>query len=334
MEAARLAKEAGRPVAVQWTRAEEFMWAYFRPAALIEVEAGLDANNSISAWDFTNYNSGASALDTPYRIPNTRARFIASDSPLRQGSYRVLAATANNFAREAFTDELAEAAGKDPLEFRLSHLDNDRIKDVLNAATEKFGWLERRKKRRPGTGIGLACGTEKNSVVAACCEVEVDRQTGAPRVIEVVQAFECGAILNPANLRSQVEGCIMMGLGPALREEILFKDGRLDQRGIRHVPRAAVPGLAQAGRHPAGPQGPRTGGRGRNAHHRHRSGHRQRRIRRHGQAGARHAHPRAAGLTQTRASRSSRSRAIVERRTAWAMRRHCALPLAAHSLKI
>ena len=228
LEAARLAKEAGRPVSVQWTRAEEFMWAYFRPAALIEVEAGLDADNSISAWDFTNYNSGSAGLDTPYRVPNTRVRYISSDTPLRQGSYRVLAATANNFAREAFTDELAEAAGKDPLEFRLSHLDNDRIRGVLKAATERFGWLERRKiRRRSGTGIGLACGTEKNSVVAACCELEVDRQTGAPRVIEIVQAFECGAILNPANLRSQVEGCIMMGLGPALREEILFRGGRV-----------------------------------------------------------------------------------------------------------
>ncbi|MDP2998939.1 MAG: molybdopterin-dependent oxidoreductase [Bryobacterales bacterium] len=227
IEAARLAKEAGRPVALHWTRAEEFMWAYFRPAALIEVEAGLDAGNSIAAWDFTNYNSGGSALDTPYRIANTRVRFIASDPPLRQSSYRCLAATANNFAREAFTDELAEAAGKDPLEFRLAHLDNERIKNVLVAATERFGWAERRKKRRPGVGIGLACGTEKNSVVAACCEVEVDRESGVPKPIEIVEAFECGAILNPANLRSQVEGCITMGLGPALREEIQFKDGRL-----------------------------------------------------------------------------------------------------------
>src|ERR1039458_2867333 len=226
-EAAHLAKQAGRPVAVQWTRAEEFTWAYFRPAALIEIEAGLDAGKAISAWDFTNYNSGGSGLDTPYRIPNTRARFVASDAPLRQSSYRVLAATANNFAREAFTDELAEAAGKDPLEFRLSHLDNERMRNVLNAAAQRFAWVERRKKRRPGTGIGLACGTEKNSVVAACCEVEVDRASGVPRLIEVVQAFECGAILNPTNLRSQVEGAIMMGVGPALREEILFKEGKL-----------------------------------------------------------------------------------------------------------
>jgi isoquinoline 1-oxidoreductase len=238
-EAARLAKEAGHPVAVQWTRAEEFMWAYFRPAALIEIEAGLDAGDAISAWDITNYNAGASALDTPYRIPHTRTRFVASDAPLKQSSYRVLAATANNFAREAFTDELAAAAGKDPLEFRLSHLDNERLGNVLNAAAQRFGWAERRKKRRPGTGIGLACGTEKNSVVAACCEVEVDRASGTPRLIEVVQAFECGAILNPANLRAQVEGAIMMGVGPALREEILFHDGKIANARFAayHVPR-------------------------------------------------------------------------------------------------
>ena len=227
IEAARLAREAGHPVSLRWTRSEEFTWAYFRPAALIEVEAGMDATNTVIAWDFANYNSGAAALDTPYRIGNTRVRFLESQSPLRQGSYRCLAATANNFAREAFTDELAEDAGRDPLEFRLSHLDNERIKDVLSAAAERFRWSERRKKRRPGTGIGLACGTEKNSVVAACVEIEMDASGESPRLVEIVEAFECGAILNPANLRSQVEGCIMMGLGPVLREEIRFRDGRL-----------------------------------------------------------------------------------------------------------
>jgi CO/xanthine dehydrogenase Mo-binding subunit len=228
IEAARLAREARRPVLLRWTRAEEFMWAYFRPAALIEVEAGLDGSNSIQAWDFANYNSGTAALDTPYRVPNTRARFLQSDSPLRQGSYRCLAATANNFAREAFTDELAEAAGKDPLDFRLAHLDNERMRNVLVAAAERFGWAERRRNPRPPrTGIGLACGTEKNSVVAACVEVAVNPAGGPPRLIEIVESFECGPILNPAGLRAQVEGCIMMGLGPALREEIKFTGGRL-----------------------------------------------------------------------------------------------------------
>ncbi len=260
VEAARLAKEAGRPVALHWTRAEEFMWAYFRPAALIEIEAGLDAANTVTAWDFANYNSGTAALDTPYRIPNARVRFIESDSPLRQGSYRCLAATANNFAREAFTDELAEAAGKDPLEFRLAHLDNERLRNVLTAAAERFGWAERRKKPRAGRGIGLACGTEKNSVVAACCEVEVDRESGVPRLLEIVEAFECGPILNPANLRSQVEGCITMGLGPALREEIRFSRGKLTNGRFssyrvprfRDIPKAEIILLDRKDLEPAG----------------------------------------------------------------------------------
>ncbi len=227
VEAARLARGAGCPVALRWTRAEEFMWAYFRPAALIEIEAGLDAAGSITAWDFSNYNSGTAALDTPYRIPNTRARYLPCQSPLRQGSYRCLAATANNFARECFTDELAAAAGTDPLAFRLAHLDNQRLKDVLLAATQRFQWEERRKRRQPGRGVGLACGTEKNSVVAACVEIEVNPRTGVPRLLEICEAFECGAMLNPANVQSQVEGCILMGLGAALREEILFENGRL-----------------------------------------------------------------------------------------------------------
>ncbi|MBI4892531.1 MAG: xanthine dehydrogenase family protein molybdopterin-binding subunit [Acidobacteria bacterium] len=228
LEAARLAKAAGKPVKVRWTRAEEFMWAYFRPAALIDASARLNAQGIIESWQFINYNSGTAALQTPYRIPTRQEQYIPCDAPLRQGSYRALASTANNFAREAFMDELAAAAGQDPLDFRLAHLHHPRIRAVLTAATERFGWARRRKeKRAPNHGIGLACGTEKNSVVAACVEVEVDPKTGAPRLLEIVEAFECGVLLNPANTRSQVEGCILMGLGAALREQIEFENGRL-----------------------------------------------------------------------------------------------------------
>jgi isoquinoline 1-oxidoreductase len=227
IEAARLAQEAKRPVSLRWTRAEEFTWAYSRPAALIDVEAALDEKNGILAWDFTNINSGGAAIDSPYRSTNSRIRFLPSDSPLRQGSYRALASTANNFAREAFIDELAAAAGVDALEFRLANLDNDRIREVLIAATRKFGWEERKKQKRANRGVGLACGTEKNSVVAACVEVEVDPKTRVPRLVEICEAFECGAVLNPANLQAQVEGCILMGLGAVLREELQFADGRL-----------------------------------------------------------------------------------------------------------
>jgi isoquinoline 1-oxidoreductase len=152
---------------------------------------------------------------------------VPSESPLRQGSYRALASTANNFARESFIDELAAAAGVEPLAFRLEHLENDRIREVLLAATRKFGWEDRRKERRPNRGVGLACGTEKNSVVAACVEVEIDPKTGVPRLLEICEAYECGAVLNPANLKAQVEGCIVMGLGAVLREELLFADGKL-----------------------------------------------------------------------------------------------------------
>jgi len=226
-EAARLAKAAGRPVSLRWTREEEFTWAYFRPAALIECKGGLDEKGSLIAWDFTNINAGGSAIDTPYNIANARSRSVGSDSPLRQGSYRCLAATANNFARESFMDELAAAAGADPLAFRLAHLDNDRIKAVLEAAAKHFDWAGRRKKITVETGVGLACGTEKNSVVAACVEVAIDRKRGEIKVREVCEAFECGPVQNPANLLSQVHGCIIMGMGAALREEMEFADGKI-----------------------------------------------------------------------------------------------------------
>jgi CO/xanthine dehydrogenase Mo-binding subunit len=227
IEAARIAREANRPVSLRWTRAEEFTWAYCRPAALIEIDAAVDEKNGILAWDFVNYNSGGSAIDTPYRTANARIRYVSSESPLRQGSYRALASTANNFARESFMDELAAAAGMDALQFRLANLENDRIREVLMAATRKFDWESRKKEKRANRAIGLACGTEKNSVVAACVEVEVDPKTGTPRLLEICQAFECGAILNPTNLKAQVEGCIVMGLGGALREQILFAEGKL-----------------------------------------------------------------------------------------------------------
>jgi len=226
-EAARLAKAIGRPVAVHWTRAEEFTWAYFRPAAVIECKGGLDANGSLIAWDFTNINAGGAAIDTPYDIDNTRILSVGSDSPLRQGAYRCLAATANNFARESFMDELAAAAGADPLAFRLAHLDNPRIRTVLETVARHFDWPTRRKKVTPELGVGLACGTEKNSVVAACVEVGIDRKRGEIKVHQVCEAFECGPIQNPANLLSQVQGCIIMGLGAALREEMQFENGKI-----------------------------------------------------------------------------------------------------------
>ena len=225
IEAARLSKSVGKPVHLRWTREEEFTWAYFRPAGLIEVDAAIDESGSLIGWDFSNYNSGGSAIDTPYHTPNGRTRFLAADAPLRQGSYRALASTANVFARESMMDELAVLTNADPLEFRLRHLGQGRLRDVLNAAAKKFDWRARSKQRKPKRGIGISCGIEKGSYTAACAEVEIDNNE--VRVISATQSFECGAIHNPANLRRQVEGCLVMGLGAALYEEIKFDKGQI-----------------------------------------------------------------------------------------------------------
>ena len=225
LEAARLAKAAGKPVQVNWTREEEFTWAYFRPAGVIEVKSGVRKDGTLTAWDFHNYNSGGSALNTLYAVPDQRHQFHFTRSPLRQGSYRALAATANHFARETHMDELAHVVGLDPLEFRLKNLKDARLRAVLESAAKQFGWGN--GKPAGGHGYGLACGSEKRSYVATCAEVAIDSATGKVQVVRAVTAFECGAILNPNHLKNQIEGAVVMGLGGALFEAIAFENGKI-----------------------------------------------------------------------------------------------------------
>src|SRR5262245_5409050 len=220
VEAARLAKAAGKPVKLVWTREEEFTWAYFRPAGVIDVSAGVTKDGAITAWEFHNYNSGGSGVRTLYDIPNLRCASSTSASPLKQGSYRALASTANHFARESHMDDLARAVGMDPLEFRLKNLKDTRLRAVLEAAAKHFGWGK--VKPGDGHGIGMACGTEKGGYVASFAEVGADKATGKVKVVRVVTAFECGAIINPDHLTNQIEGCVMMGLGGGLFEAIRF----------------------------------------------------------------------------------------------------------------
>ena len=226
IEAAKLAQGAGHPVSLQWTRDEEFAWAYFRPAGLLETAGAVDSDGRITAWDFTNYNSGRAALQSPYNTPNKRERFQFCDSPLREGSYRALAAVANAFAREAFIDRLAAAADMDPLAFRLLNLPNGRLRDVLEAAAERFGWSAGWPDAPADRGYGIACGTEKGSYVATAAEIALDGDGGF-EVERLCVVFECGAVQHPRNLRAQIEGCVIMGLGAALTEEIHFEDGKI-----------------------------------------------------------------------------------------------------------
>ena len=224
IEAARLAKAAGKPVKLVWTREEEFTWAYARPAARIEVKSGVDKDGNLKAWEFHTFNAGGAAIDTYYKTPNVHIQSHSSDSPLRQGSYRGLATVVNHFARECHIDEMAHQISMDPLEFRLKNLEDQRIVAVLKAAAKKFGWGQ--SQSGPGTGFGLACGKDKGGHIATCAEVSIDRN-GTVQVLRVVAAFECGAIVNPDQLKNQVEGCIVQGLGGALFESVEFGEGRI-----------------------------------------------------------------------------------------------------------
>jgi nicotinate dehydrogenase subunit B len=223
VEAARLAKAADKPVKLIWTREEEFTWAYFRPAGVIEVRSGVKADGMLVFWEYDNYNSGPSAMSTPYEVANQRIAFHPCETPLRQGSYRSLAAAANHFARESHMDELAHELKLDPLEFRLKNLKNERLREVFQAAAEKFGWGK--EKSSASRGFGLGGGIEKGGHVACCAEVSINR--GEVKVVRVVEAFDCGAVVNPQGLKNQISGAVVQGLGGALFEAIHFENGRI-----------------------------------------------------------------------------------------------------------
>jgi isoquinoline 1-oxidoreductase len=224
IEAARLARGSGKPVKLVWTREEEFSWAYFRPAGVIDVNSGVKNDGTVTAWEFHNYNSGGSGIQDKYDFPNQDIQFHNSKSPLRQGSYRGLAATANHFAREVHMDELAQLVNMDPVEFRLKNIKDARLKAVLEAAADKFGW---RGKKTDGRGRGIACGFEKGSYIATAAEVSVDAKTGRVKIERVVESFECGAIVNQLHLHNQVEGAVVQAIGGALFENIQFNNGQI-----------------------------------------------------------------------------------------------------------
>ena len=219
IEAAKLARQAGRPVRVAWSRAEEFAAGGLRRAAVIDVAAGVTAEGKLSGWTFLNVNAGTSGIATPYRVADQRTEYQPAASPLLQVAYRGLAATANNFARESMIDELAARLGIDGFEFRLANLADERLAAVLRAVAERIGW-----SHRSGAGWGIACGTEKEGRVSTAVRVAVgaDRQI---RVLRLVSAYECGAIVNPRAVTAQVEGAAVMALGGALSEKIEFTAG-------------------------------------------------------------------------------------------------------------
>ncbi len=200
---------------------------------MIDIKSGVKNDGTITAWEFHNYNSGPAAIQGKYDIPNQLNQFHQSNSPLRQGSYRSLAAAANHFARESHIDELAHAVNMDPLEFRLKNTKDDRLRDVLQAAAKAFGWGK--TKPMTGHGFGISCGFDKGGYIATCAEIAIEKPVGKDaekksakvKIVRVVEAFDCGAVVNPLHLKNQIEGAITMAIGGALFESIQFENGRI-----------------------------------------------------------------------------------------------------------
>jgi isoquinoline 1-oxidoreductase len=227
LEAARLARAAGRPVRVAYSRQEDTLAGTFRPAALIEVKSAFRSDGTITAWEFNAYHAGPFSniarrgSEIPYEVDNIAVTVYCATSLVRVGSYRSLGGAVNHFASESHIDEIASAVGIDPVELRLRNLSHPRFRRVLESAADVFGWQPRPAPSQ--RGVGVAIGTDVGSFVGTCVEVAV---VGSEvKVRRVVTALDCGLTVNPEGVKNQVEGSTVMGLGTAIYEAIEVRNG-------------------------------------------------------------------------------------------------------------
>ena len=231
MQVVKLAKIAKKPVQLAWSRADEFFYDTFRPAAVVKIKSGLTDSGKIVSWDYNIYGMGGRGAQMFYNVPHHRTtvcRELRNGEKMHTigtGPWRAPDNNTNSFARESHIDVMAARAGMDPLEFRLKNLTDERMRGVLKAAAEKFGWTP--AKGPSDRGFGIACGSDVNVPVALIAEVKVDKQTGDVQVKRVVCALDLGLVINPEGVKLQVEGCITMGMGYALTEEVHFNGGRI-----------------------------------------------------------------------------------------------------------
>ncbi|MFZ0282860.1 MAG: molybdopterin cofactor-binding domain-containing protein [Bacteroidales bacterium] len=236
VEAAKIAKLAGKPVMLVWTRDEEFFYDTFHPAGVIRIRSGIDKSGLIRLWDYNVYYSGTRGSDTIYDVPNAKTTAYAQNMdgvqihPFGTGAWRAPNNNTNTFARESQIDIMASAAGIDPLEFRLKNLKDEKMIACWKSVAEKFGYVP--AKTPGGRGIGIACGTDAGTWVAMMCEVKVDKMTGHVQVLRVACSQDMGLCVNPQGALIQMEGCIQMGLGYSLIEEIQFEGGNVKNRGF------------------------------------------------------------------------------------------------------
>jgi nicotinate dehydrogenase subunit B len=225
VEAAKLAKITGKPVVVAWTRQEEFFYDTFRPAAVLKITSGVDKTGKITLWDFHTYCAGSRGADTIYDVPHAKTTNYSGGSihPFGTGAWRAPGNNSNTFGRESQINIMASKAGIDPLEFRLMNLKDEKMIALLKAVADKFGYKP--AKSPSGRGYGVACGMDSGTLVAHMAEVKVDKNTGHVQVIRIVCGQDMGLCVNPQGATIQMEGCITMGLGYALTEEIQFQGG-------------------------------------------------------------------------------------------------------------
>ncbi len=230
VEAARLAKAAGKPVQVSFNRDEEFFYDAFRPAAVVRIKSGVDGAGRICLFDNHIYFAGNRSAEQFYDVPNNLTSSYggwmmdtAKIHPFNIGAWRAPGANINVFARESQIDIMAARLKMDPLEFRLKNTSDPRMRRVLEMAAKSFGYKSAISPS--GRGYGIACGIDAGSYVAEIAEIKIDK--GKVTVKRVVAVQDMGISVNPEGSKMQMEGCIMMGLGYALAEDIRFKGGQL-----------------------------------------------------------------------------------------------------------
>jgi nicotinate dehydrogenase subunit B len=247
VEAARLAKLSGKPVKLVWTRAEDIFYCKFRPVGVMKIRSGVNSAGRVSLWDYKVYGAGDWGSISRYDFPHQKVSWVGhwlpdlpspkEMHPFAVGPWRMPSVNSNVFAVESQMDMLASKAGIDPLEFRLNHLTDPRMRRVLETVARQFGW--KAAKGPSGRGVGVACGAcydgyfgHHGTYVATMAEVAVDKNTGRVQVKRVATAVDAGLIVNPLGARQQVEGCITMGLGYTLSEELRFRDGEILNRNF------------------------------------------------------------------------------------------------------
>jgi nicotinate dehydrogenase subunit B len=241
VEAARLAQITGKPVQVAFSRAEEFFFDAFDPAAVVTLASGLDAQGRIAFWDYCVYGAGDRGTAHAYDIPALRIRSAGALSydpavpavklhPFAVGPWRAPGANMNVYAAESQMNVMAAAAGVDPVEFRLRHLTDPRMRRTLETVAAAFGW--RSAAGPTGRGIGVACSIDAGTYVATMAEVAVDATSGVVRVRKLVCAQDMGTVVNPDGAKMQIEGGLTMGLGYTLAEELQFRGGEILDRNF------------------------------------------------------------------------------------------------------